>query len=135
LVQPTYFTLPSVILKGTAESPAYRRVELGALIKNGTLEVLGYYVDGNNVRVVEPGATFIGLNQWQPFSISTNATTGPITSTPPTSSGNSATYTPTSGQMAVLVYDSSGNVAGVGDKGNAFYAASHSCWTSFATIA
>lgn len=132
LVNPPYDTLPGVVATGTNESPAFRRVELGALIKNGTEEVLGYYVDGNNVKVVEPSAAFIGANQWQPFDITANATSGSIQNTEPTSNGNSASYTRQSGKMAVLVYDSNGVVAGVGDRGETFYAASHSCWTSFA---
>lgn len=132
LVNPSYTTLPGVLYTARTDPDQYRRVQLGALIPNGSDKTpSAYYLDGNNVHDAEPGATFIAANNWQLYDVTSNQATGVVLTTEPSGNGNSASYTRTSGAWAVLVYDAQGHVVGVGVVSGTNYATTGSCWGSF----
>ncbi len=121
------FFPPVTPLKGPADT--YLRVQLGSVTSGSTTT---YYVDGSNVAALALAPKLIGgftpaATKVKLFNVDTNSEVGGELAKPTTG------YTPTSGQYAVLRFNSSGQIVGVGRSGSTGLAAvTASCWGSAA---
>jgi hypothetical protein len=127
-------TFPPPVSDPTA-NPQFQRVELAALVHNGNGQAPRYFVRGasipsslRNVGYTRPSST-----EWQAFDFANNTDVGGVISTSQPADGG-FTYKANSGQFAVLRFNGSGQVVGVGKPaaGTADTSAiTQSCWHSF----
>jgi hypothetical protein len=136
VANPTY---PAPTTDLTAK-PQYQRIQLAALVHNGDngngqSHPTRYFVRGasipselRSVGYMSPSST-----EWQAFDFTNNTDVGGAIFTSQPSDGG-FTYQQNSGQYAVLRFNASGDVVGVGRPAvvaNGESAITQSCWHSF----
>jgi hypothetical protein len=121
-------------VSSSASADTFLRVQLGKFTKNGTGEV-NYYVDGNNLAstlgaaITRHVSYTVSPGKFQKFDIVNNVEFPDVLNGAP----NGGTYVANGNKFAVLRFNASGQVVGVGKStSTGFSAVQASCWSSLA---